>query len=68
MTAGEQGGDDLERGIFGGGADQDDRSRFHIGQKGILLGFVEAVDLIDKDDGPAVFAEAGVGAPAPSVP
>ena len=54
---------DLERRILGGGADQADVAFFHVGQKGILLRFVEAVNLVDEDDGArAVLAGAfGVG-------
>ena len=42
----------LERWIFGRGADQNDRAVLDIGQKGILLGSVEAVDLVDEKDSP----------------
>ena len=50
-SAREQRGVDFERRILGGGADQADVAFFHVGQKGILLGFVETVNLIDEDDG-----------------
>ena len=49
---------DLERRVFRGGADEDDASLFHKGQKRILLRFVEAVDLVHEQDG--LFAEAAV--------
>ena len=42
---------DLEGGVFRGGADEHDAAFFHKGQKRVLLGLVEAVDLIHKDDG-----------------
>ncbi len=57
VTAGEQRGDDLERGVLGGGADEDDRPRLDVGEEGILLRLVEAVDLVDKDDGPPALGE-----------
>ena len=41
---------DLERGILRRCADEDDVSRLDVGEKRILLGFVEAVDLVDEDD------------------
>ena len=37
-----------ERRVLGGGADQRDRAGLHHGQKPVLLGAVEAVDLIDE--------------------
>ena len=39
----------MEGGIFGGGADQGQETAFDMGQEAILLGLVEAVDLIDKE-------------------
>jgi hypothetical protein len=50
-AAGEQGGDDLERGVLSGGSDEADGAVFDVGQEGVLLGLVEAVDLIDEEDG-----------------
>ena len=47
----EQSGVDLERGVFGGGADEGEQAAFHMRQKRILLAFVEAVHLIHKHDG-----------------
>src|SRR4030042_5652909 len=41
---------DLKRGVLGGRSDQDDGSILHVGQKDVLLGLVEAVDLVDKED------------------
>ena len=49
--AGEQGVVEVEGGVFGGGADEDEGAVFDVGQEGVLLGFVEAVDFVDKEDG-----------------
>jgi len=57
LGAGEKRGDDLERGIFGGGADEENVAGFDVREEGVLLGFVEAVDFVDEDDG----AEASAG-------
>ena len=58
-AAGEQGTVDFERWIFGGGADEPDVALFHVREKCVLLGFVEAVDLVDEDDGAgAILADA----------
>jgi len=51
LGAGEQRGDDFEGWILGGCADENDVAGFDVGEEGILLGFVEAVDFVDKDDG-----------------
>ena len=53
-AAGEQRGDDLEGGILGGRADQPDGAALDVGQEGVLLGLVEAVNLIDEEDGARV--------------
>ncbi len=45
---------DGKRGVFRGRANQGEQAAFHMGQKGVLLAFVEAVDLIDKEDGGAL--------------
>ncbi len=42
--------DDLEGGVFGGGADQRDQAAFDVRQKGVLLGAVPAMDLVDEQD------------------
>ena len=55
-AAGEQGRVDLERGVLGRGADERDRSLLDGVQEGILLGLVEAVDLVDEEDDPAAAA------------
>ena len=59
--AGEERGDDFEGGVLRGGADEDDRAVLDVGQDDILLGLVEAVDLVDEEDG----ALAVHGAPLP---
>ena len=41
--------DQLERRIFGGGPDQHDGAIFHHRQEGILLGAIETMDLVDKE-------------------
>ena len=61
-AAGEQGGDDFEGGILGGGADEADSAALDVRQEGVLLGFVEAVNFIDEEDGAgAVGGPFGVG-------
>jgi hypothetical protein len=57
LGAGKERGDDFEGGIFGGGADEENVAGFNVREEGVLLGFVEAVDFVDEDDG----AEAGAG-------
>ena len=47
----EQGVVEVEGGVFGGGADEDEGAVFDVGEEGVLLGFVEAVDFVDKEDG-----------------
>src|SRR5919112_5273328 len=44
----EQSAVHLERRVLGGCADHDDRAVLDIGQHGVLLGFVEAMDLVDE--------------------
>ncbi len=56
-AAGEERGVDFEGGIFGGGADKADGAALDVGQEGVLLGLVEAMDLVDEEDGAR--AEAG---------
>ena len=41
---------DLEIGVFGGRADQDDRAVLDPGQQRVLLGLVEAVHLVHEED------------------
>jgi len=51
LGAGEKRRDDLEGGIFGGGADEEDVAGFDVGEEGVLLSFVEAVNFVHEDDG-----------------
>ena len=48
----ERRGDHLERGVFSGGADEGNGSVLYIGKGGILLRFIEAMDLVDEEDSP----------------
>jgi hypothetical protein len=50
-TARQERGVHLEGRILGGGADEHDRSLLDVGQEGVLLCPVEAMDLVDEDDG-----------------
>ena len=47
----EQRGDDFEGRILGRRADQPDGAALHVGQKRILLRLVEAVNLVDEENG-----------------
>jgi hypothetical protein len=60
-TAREQRTVDFEGRIFGSGADQANASFLDMGQEGILLGFVEAMNFIDEDDGPRAVLAGAVG-------
>ena len=51
LAAGEQRAVYLKGGVLSGGADEDDAALLHKGEEGVLLGLVEAVNLVDKDDG-----------------
>jgi hypothetical protein len=54
---GQQRADDLERRILGRGTYQDNHAGLDVRQEGILLGFVEAMDFVDKKNGlPAIGA------------
>jgi hypothetical protein len=57
LGAGKKRRDDFERRILGGRADEDDVAGFDVGEESVLLRFVEAVNLVDEDDG----AMAGAG-------
>lgn len=48
LCAAQQRGVELERGVLRRGADQRDRPVLDIGQEAVLLGTVEAVDLVDE--------------------
>jgi hypothetical protein len=52
LRPGQEGGVQLEGGVFGGRPDQQDRPVLHMRQKPILLRLVEAVDLIDEQKRP----------------
>ena len=56
-AAGEERGVDFEGGVLGGGADEADGAALDVGEEGVLLGLVEAMDLVDEEDGAG--AEAG---------
>ena len=49
LGARKQRRDHFKRRVFGGGADQADVAALHVREKRILLRFVEAVNLIDKN-------------------
>ena len=55
-AAGQESPVDLKGRVFRGGADEDDAALFHKGQEGVLLGLVEAMDLVHEDDGPLSIA------------
>ena len=55
-AAREQGGDDFEGWILRGCADEADVAALDVGQEGVLLGFVETVNLIDEQDGAGMHA------------
>jgi hypothetical protein len=62
LAAADQRGVDGEEGVFGGCADEEDQAVFHVGEQDVLLGAVEAVDLVEEEDGAlAVEAEAFLG-------
>ena len=50
-AAGEQGRDNLEGRVFGGGADEGNGSVLDVGENDVLLGLVEAVDFVHEQDG-----------------
>ena len=64
LGAREQRRDHFERRIFRGRADQDDVAALDVGQKGVLLGFVEAVNFIDEHHRAAPAARAARSASA----
>ena len=47
----DQSAGEREEGVLGGGPDQRDHTILHIGQEHVLLGLVEAVDLVDEKTG-----------------
>ncbi len=50
LRAGHQRGVELEGRVLGGGADEGDGAVFHHRQEGVLLGAVEAVDLVHEQE------------------
>ena len=61
LRARDEGGVDVEIGVVGGRSDEAHRSALDVGKEDILLGLVEAVDLVDEENR-ALIAELGVGA------
>jgi hypothetical protein len=57
----EQRRNHFERRILGGSADQDDVAALHVGQECVLLRFVEAMNLVDEQDGAAAHAAQALG-------
>ncbi len=57
LGARKERGDDFEGRVFGGGTDENNVAGFDVGEKGVLLGFIEAVNFVDENDG----AMAGTG-------
>ncbi len=53
---------DLEGRVLGGRADEGEQPRLDMRQEGVLLRLVEAVHLVDEDDGRAAGAARGLGA------
>src|SRR5262249_19073241 len=52
----------FERRILGGGADQYDRALLDVRQEGVLPGAIEAVELVEEEDGaPAALSSLGLG-------
>ena len=47
---GQEGRNNFKRGVLGGGSQEGQQARFHVGQKGVLLNLVEAVDLVHEED------------------
>ena len=62
--AGEERAVHLEAGVLGGGAEQGDHAALDVGQHRVLLRLVEAVDLVDEQDG-ALADAAALARPAP---
>jgi hypothetical protein len=57
----EQRGVELEAGVLGGRADQGHRAALDEGQEAVLLGAVEAVNLVDEEHGPSAPGRQRVG-------
>jgi len=52
MTSGEKSRDNLKGGVFGRRTDEDNGAWLYIGEKRILLGLIETVYLINKNNDP----------------
>ena len=50
-AAGKERADDFKGGILCGCADEADGATFDVGEEGVLLGLVEAMDFVDEEDG-----------------
>ena len=50
LRAAQEGCVQLEARVLGRGADEDDGAVFHVGQEAVLLGLVEAVDLVHEEE------------------
>jgi hypothetical protein len=61
LRAAQQCGVQFEGRVFGGGADQKDGPVFHMGQEPILLGLVEAVDLVHEQQRSLAVAAPNLG-------
>ncbi len=57
LGARKQRRDHFEGRVFGSGANENNVARFNVREKGVLLGFVEAVHFVHENDG----AAAGLG-------
>ena len=51
LGAGDEGGIDVEIGIVRGGSNEANGAAFEVGEESVLLGFVEPVNFVDKEDG-----------------
>src|SRR5215467_10222249 len=51
LGAGEKWRDNFEGRVFSGSADEGDVAGFDVREKGVLLGFIEAMDFVDENDG-----------------
>jgi hypothetical protein len=61
LAAADQRAVDGEERVFGGRADERHHALFHVGQQHVLLGLVEAVDLVDEQQRLAAAGPAGRG-------
>lgn len=61
-AAGEERGSELERGVLGGGANENDGTVFDSGEEGVLLGLGKPVDLVNKENSAAALRSGAAGA------